>query len=374
MGSSKKILLVANSTWNIANFRRNILRRLLELGHQVTVLAPIDAHISYLDEFPSVKHIHLRTLDRDGTNPLRDLFLILELIRKYRILSPDLILHYTHKPNIYGAVAARVLGISNVSVVTGLGYAFIQENWMSKLARSLYYLTRGCRDHILFENEDDYQYFLDQGLCGKDQADFVKGCGVDLRHFVPSPMPADDAVRFTFIGRLLHDKGIIEFVEAARIFKAEFPNTHFSVLGDFDPENPSSIDKDLLLGWIEEKVIEYHGFVKDVRPYIAASHCVVLPSYREGLPRIILEAMAMARPVITTDVPGCRTTTISGVNGTLVPARDIPALVTAFRDFVQMTPGQRFQQGLQGRSMTESYFDDRIIANELLQKIGIIGS
>ena len=348
------------------------MRRLLELGHQVTVLAPIDAHISYLDEFPSVKHIHLRTLDRDGTNPLRDLFLILELIRKYRILAPDLILHYTHKPNIYGALAARILGIRNVSVVTGLGYAFIQENWMSKLARSLYYLTRRCRDHILFENEDDYQYFLARGLCRSDQAGFVKGCGVDLRHFIPSPMPSDEAVRFTFIGRLLHDKGILEFVEAARLFKTEFPNTHFSVLGDFDPENPSSIDKDLLLEWIEEKVIEYHGFVKDVRPFIESSHCVVLPSYREGLPRIILEAMAMARPVITTDVPGCRSTTVSGVNGFLVPAKNITALIAAFRDFIHLTPTQRIQQGFHGRTMTETDFDDRIIANELLQKIGIL--
>lgn len=368
---SKKIALVANSTWNIYNFRQNIIRKLIEEGYDITVFAPLDEYITYKEKYPNLKHIGLRTLDRDGINPVKDVLLILELFKKYKREKPDLIIHYTHKPNIFGSIAARLSGIKSISVVTGLGYGFIRQGWLNSILKFLYKFTAGNKELVIFENCDDMNLFKEEEIIEKDKASFVNGCGVDTGYYLPADKPNNEKkIVFTFIGRLLKDKGVLEFANAAKHLKIEKNSkVKFVLIGDFDPENPSTIEKDSLLEWIDRGYIEYKGFIHDVRPYIAASDCIVLPSYREGLPRIIIEAMSMGKPVITSNTPGCRQTVINGMNGFLIPVQDESALKSAMQSFMELDPETRKNMGLKGRELVFKKFDSNLVADNFYELI-----
>lgn len=365
----KKIALVANTTWNIYNFRQNIIQKFVDLGYEVFVLAPIDEYIEYKEKYPQITHLNLRALDRDGTNPIKDLLLIIELRRKYKKIKPDLIIHYTHKPNIFGTIAAKLSGCKSVSVITGLGYSFINKGLINVITEKLYQLTSRFNELIVFENKDDRQLFIDKGLVLEDKAVAVKGCGVNLDYYKSKEThnESQSNTTFTFIGRLLKDKGIEEFASCAKYFKEMNLNSKFVVLGDFDQENPSTIDRDELLTWISNEIIDYKGFVDDVRPYIEESSCIVLPSYREGMPRIILEAMAMGKPVITTDTAGCRETVVHGVNGYMVQIKNKLALTEALQKFVALNTEARIKMGAEGRKLVDTEFSDVIIAERLYQ-------
>lgn len=358
---------MANSTWNIYNFRQNVIRKCIEEGFKVYVLAPIDAYIEYKENFPEVTHINLSTLDRDSTNPIKDLLLVEELRRKYKKIKPDLVVHYTHKPNIFGTIAARLAGVRSVSVITGLGYSFINRGFINVVTEWLYRRTARYSSSMIFENEDDRALFIEKQLVDKDRAFAVKGCGVNTAYYRTESHLYPDPPVFTFIGRLLKDKGILEFAAAARYFHEKALPATFVVLGDFDPENPSTIDRDTLLEWISEDTVDYKGFVNDVRPFLERSTCIVLPSYREGMPRIVLEAMAMGKPVITTRTAGCRETVEENINGFLVEARDVDGLVHAMEKFSALDTAQRVLMGEKGREMAEKVFSDKIIANDLFR-------
>jgi glycosyltransferase involved in cell wall biosynthesis len=330
------------------------------------VVAPIDEYIEYKEKYPDVKHIELKHIDREKNNPLQDLRLIMELRSIYREVQPDLVIHYTHKPNIYGGIAARLSGVKSIAVVTGLGYAFINNGWLSKITSLLYKLTHKYHSDIIFENEDDLEYFIDHQLITDRKGIAVNGCGVDTDVYVPYPNGQKKSkIIFTFIGRLLYDKGIVEFVEAAKKLSAILDNVEFWVIGELDYGNPSMIAESTLLEWIDDGYITYHGFVKDVMPLIAKSDCIVLPSYREGMPRIILEGMSMAKPVITTRTAGCRQTVIEGHNGLLVDIKDSDDLCEAMARFTEMTYDQRHDMGNNGRVMAQDKFNTEIIADKL---------
>lgn len=365
----KKIALVANTTWNIYNFRQNIIQKFVDLGYEVFVLAPIDEYIEYKEKYPQITHLNLRALDRDGTNPIKDLLLIIELRRKYKKIKPDLVIHYTHKPNIFGTIAAKLAGCKSVSVITGLGYSFINKGLINIITEKLYKLTSRFNELFVFENKDDRQLFIDKGLVVADKAVAVKGCGVNLDYYKSKEVTNEKQgiTTFTFIGRLLKDKGIEEFAACAKYFKQINAKTKFVVLGDFDQENPSTIDRDELLTWISDEIIDYKGFVDDVRPYIEESSCIVLPSYREGMPRIILEAMSMGKPVITTDTAGCRETVVHGINGYLVKIKNKEALTEALQNFVGLNAQERLKMGDEGRKLVDTEFSDVIIAERLYQ-------
>lgn len=365
---NKRIILVANSTWNIYNFRLNVVRKLLDEGNEVTVVAPLDEYIEYKEKFPSVKHIPLKNLNRESSNPFKDLQLILELQRIYKSEKPDLVVHYTHKPNIFGGIAAKLMKIDSVAVVTGLGYPFINKGWINGMTRRLYKLVKGYHKQIIFENQDDLNLFIDKKLVDKNQGVSVNGCGVDSAIYLPYPSNGTkNKSVFTFIGRLLYDKGIVEFIEAAKIIKEKNSNTEFWVVGELDNENPSMLAKSKLLEWIDEGYILYHGFLKDVRPVIAKSDCIVLPSYREGMPRIILEGMSMAKPVITSDTAGCRQTVVNGENGYLVKIKDVNDLVSKINMVLEASEEQRNKMGTNGRKMVLEKFKSEIISNRLYE-------
>jgi glycosyltransferase involved in cell wall biosynthesis len=362
----QKIAIVANTTWNIYNFRLNIIRKLISEGHEVIVMSPVDKFITYTETIPEVTHIPIRHLHRDSVNPFNDLRLVFELLHLYRKHRPDLILHYTVKPNIYGGFAASLLGIRSIAVITGLGYSLMHEGWINVITRMLYKLALPSHRKVIFENGDDKILFEKEGLVSGSKSLAIKGCGVDTSFFSPNgDGRAPDMVTFTFIGRLLYDKGVKEFIEAARIVKEKNKHVQFWLVGDLDKENPSSVRNDDLVKWMRDPSIYYHGATENIRKFIEKSDCVVLPSYREGMPRVIMEAMAMERPVITTDTAGCRETVDANVNGYLVPIKNPAALAKAMNDFIVLDDMSRMNMGKAGRQKVLKEFDDRIIADQL---------
>lgn len=319
-----------------------------------------------MEKYPEVQHIALRALRRNSKNPILDLALIEEFRRKFKRLKPDLIINYTHKPNIYGGLAAKILGIPSIAMVTGLGYAFINKGLINKVTRFLYRLSSRYHKKFIFENIDDRKLFENSGLIRKGQGVSVKGCGVNIDYFQPCENGiSSEKTIFAFIGRLLYDKGIVEYVKAAESIKKIFPDTEFWVVGELDISNPSTVKEEDLLSWIENKIIIYHGFVRDVRPFIRKSHCVVLPSYREAIPRTITEAMAMAKPVITSQTAGCWESVDEGVNGYLAEIKSADALVSSLKTFMSLSPEQKKEMGQAGRRKAEREFDDRKIASDI---------
>jgi len=370
----KRIGIVANTTWNIYNFRLNVIEKLLADDYEVFVLAPTDEFIEYKEKFPQVKHIHLRFITRDGKHPIKDIVFIEELRRKYKKLELDIVLHYTHKPNIYGAIAGQLAGIPTIGVITGLGYPFLKKGWIEKLVSGLYKLTSNLHKKVIFENEDDRLMFTEKGMVKASKAISVKGCGVNIDHFSPTNEGERNGVtRFTFIGRLLYDKGIKEFVLAAEEIKKRYNGkSRFTVVGELDKDNPSSVNPDELANWIHQDLIDYKGYVKDVRKIISDSDCIVLPSYREAIARSLTESMAMGKAVIATETAGCREAIDHGENGFLVPVKDSDSLRKAMDNIIQMNNEELAKMGEFGRTKTIKEFDDRIIANQIVDIVNSV--
>ncbi|MCB9299026.1 MAG: glycosyltransferase family 4 protein [Lewinellaceae bacterium] len=364
---SKTIALVANSTWNIYNFRQPLIKQLKAAGFRVLVIAPVDEYIHYLNDSYFTRHIPLRFLAAQRKNPLWDLLLLWELFRIYRRERPALILHFTIKPNIFGSLAARLAGIPSVATVTGLGYSFIHKGLLAHLARALYRLAFRQVTKAAFHNSEDRQLFLAGGLVQEAQSLVIPGSGVNTNHFRPLPQPHNDKFIFLFIGRLLYDKGIREFVAAARQLRRLAPRAECWVVGQLNAENPSAVSQQELLQWLEEHHIRYFGATHDVRPFLKQADALVLPSYREGLPRAILEAMSMGKPIITTDVPGCQETVEEGRNGFLVPAQDGLALAEAMVRLYQLDNESLQAMGDYSREKVLREFDEKLIVAAYLK-------
>jgi glycosyltransferase involved in cell wall biosynthesis len=367
-----KIALVANSSWNIYNFRLNVLDILLEQGYEVIVIAPLDVYSHYSNNFPTVRHIPLKYLARRSLNPFHDLRLIAELFSIYRTEKPDILLHYTIKPNIYGGLVARWLGVRTIGCITGLGYTFIQTGFIHWLSKQLYRWAYSRVRRVIFENIDDRLLFNELDIVKAEKSISVKGCGINVERFHPMPRwekTSNNARVFTFIGRFLYDKGIAEFVEAAKIVKQKYPKTIFWLVGEIDNDNPAAVKADILRGWILAGLVENKGFMDDVRPFIAASDCIVCPSYREAIPRVLQEGMAMERPIITTDVAGCREAVEDGINGFLVPVKSPQALADAICQLINMSDEVIEEMGKRGREKVLREFDQKLIAADILAVI-----
>ena len=364
----KTIAIVTNSTWNIYNFRLGLIKRLKTEGYKVLVIAPVDEYIHYLNESYFTKHIPLKNLSPQSKNPFKDILLTWELFKIYKKERPNLILHYTIKPNIFGSIAAKMAKITSISTVTGLGYTFLSESFMNKVVKKLYKFAFEKISNIIFHNPDDQKLFIAKKIIRESQSIVIPGSGVNTNYFRPLSVHSHrEKFIFLFIGRLLYDKGIIEFVEAAKMLKAKLPQVEFWVIGQAEAKNPSIVSKQDLLKWVEAQYIHYMGPTKDVRKFIRKVDAVVLPSYREGMPRAILEGMAMGKPIITTDTPGCRATVQD--NGFLVPAKNTEALAEAMLKLYQLDEIDYQVMSQKSRQIALDVFDEKLIIEQYFRII-----
>lgn len=368
-----KILLTVNAAWNLWNFRRALIDDLLEQGHETTALVPVDETASSIEK-SGVRIIPLH-MDKKGTSPLKEVSLLWSLWRHFRREHPDIILSFTIKNNIYGAIAARLLGIPFIPNITGLGSAFLGSSRLRKLVSLLYRQALHPLPIVFFQNTDDRDLFIRKGIIKLEQSRILPGSGIDLTHFLPAPLPAEreDPLTFLLVARLLRDKGIYEFVEAARGIQKNHPaKCRFRILGPAGSENPSAIPDSALQSWIREGVIEYLGTTNDVRPHLAQADCIVLPSYREGTPRTLLEGAAMARPLIATDVPGCRNVVEHGRTGFLCKVKDAESLQKAMERLLALPRHERVSMGLRSREKMERQFDQAFIVQAYRNAISIL--
>ena len=300
-------------------------------------------------------------INRSGLNPLADLGLLAQYRRLLKRLRPAAYLGYTIKPNIYGSYAAASLGIAAIPNVSGLGTAFIRNGPLQHLVTSLYRIAFHRAPVVFFQNGEDRELFTRRRIIRSDQGRVLPGSGIDLSRFTAAPAWSGPPV-FLFVGRLLRDKGVVEFVEAARSLRKALPGARFQLLGQFDEGNRTAISRTDVESWVADRDVEYLGAVDDVRPAIASATAVVLPSYREGLPRSLLEAGAMARPLIATDVPGCRDVVEHGVNGYLSAVRDPQSLAGAMRRMAELPQAERLAMGEAARRKVQDEFgEERVI-------------
>ena len=355
------LVLSINASWNVLNFRRGLVDDWLEAGWRVVAMTPADTYASRLAEI-GVEHVPI-AIDSAGLSPVRDLGLLLSYRRRLRQLRPDAFLGFTAKPNIYGSLAAHSLGIPVINNISGLGTAFMKDGPLRWIVERLYRLALRRSATVFFQNEEDRQLFIDRGLVRATKARLLAGSGVDLAHFAPRPGDRPPGP-FTFLlaGRLLWQKGVGEYVEAARLVRREAPEARFQLLGFLEAANVSAVGLHHVDSWRAEGLIDYLGETDDVRPHIAAADCLVLPSYREGLPRSLLEGAAMAKPLIASDVPGCRHMVEHGVNGLLCKVRDAGALAEAMLAMLQLDDLGRAEMGAAGRRRVERDFgEERVI-------------
>lgn len=372
-----KILLVASLADSLVNFRGPLISALRSCGLAVHVAAPqmdSESETRRALELCGVS-VHEIPMARAGISALGDLKTLLAMYRLMLRVRPEVFLGYTIKPVVYGTIAAWCSGVPRrFALITGVGFAFTGQakglrSAIKGIAQTLYRHALSHAHKVFFQNPDDEALFRGLGLLQPDMPSVVvNGSGVDLTRFAATPMPQGET-HFLLIARLLGDKGVREYVKAAQRIKAMYPSVIFSLVGWID-DNPDAITQSELDEWVHTGALEYLGCLKDVRPAIAACSVYVLPSYREGTPRTVLEAMAMGRPIVTTDAPGCRETVVDGDNGFLVPAQSVDALVNAMMRFIQ-DPGLAIRMGQRSRALVEEKYDVNKVNAMMLREMGL---
>ena len=366
---SKKFtfLLCSNYAWTIYNFRMPLIRRLKSQGHDVVVFTQFDGYETIISN--EVDQITPLFISRKGINPFIDLFTIVDFIRILYSIKPDFLLLFTIKPVIYGCIAARLTNVKIISMITGLGTAFNMDNLLTKLVKKLYKFSLKTVSIVFFQNIADKDIFVNNKLVDPDRCRLIPGSGVDTRRFHLSELPKKDEMTFLLIARMLWDKGIGEFVEAARVIKLVNPKVRFQLLGPLGVDNRTAIPMSKIVEWEEEQVIEYMGDTDDVTTYIEQACCIVLPSYREGTSRVLLEAAAMGRPIIATDVPGCREVVTDGDTGLLCEPKDYLSLSQKMKIMLELSYKTRETMGAKGRDKICSEFNQDIVCNLYLDAI-----
>jgi glycosyltransferase involved in cell wall biosynthesis len=346
------------------------MNALKEKGFNIAFCAPYDKYAEKLKN-RGFKYFRIN-LDRKGTDIFKDLKLIYNLYKIYKKEKPDLVFHYTIKPNIYGAVAAKLAKIKCVNTVTGLGYVFMKENLLSKLVKFLYRISFKFPKKTFFLNESDSEFFIKNRIVNRNKTILVKGSGVNTEFF-DSNFCKDfekEGGKFIFLmaSRVLWDKGVGEFVSASRIVKKKYPNGKFLLLGPIDKGNPSAIPEEKIKKWQKQGLINYSGKTDDVRPFICQADCIVLPSYyREGIPRSLLEAMAMEKPIVTTNAVGCREVVEEGKNGYLCEVKNSKDLAIKMEKILNLGEEKRLEMGKYGREKVIIEFDERIVIRKTIR-------
>ncbi|WP_286889487.1 glycosyltransferase family 4 protein [Pseudoalteromonas sp. ESRF-bin5] len=366
---SLAVVITANTSWYLYNFRKNTILAIIAEGNEVYAVAPKDAYSKKLEEL-GCKFINIE-IDSGGTNPIKDMGTLYNFYKIYKGKKVDVVLNFTPKNNIYSTFAARTAGVRVINNIAGLGTLFINESIPSKIARLLYKYSQSKADFIFFQNEDDRALFKFHKIAQNVKSDRLPGSGADLSRFTVSPAPDDGVVRFLLIARMLFDKGIGQYVEAARVLKDKYGSSvEFKLLGFLDVDNPSAVSKEQMAEWVNEGVVNYLGTSDNVEAEIAQVDCMVLPSYyREGVPKSLLEAGAMGKPIVTTDNVGCRETVDDGYNGFICKPKSSKSLEFSLDKIIALSHDERLKLGSNSRLKIESEFDERIVIEKYLKAI-----
>jgi glycosyltransferase involved in cell wall biosynthesis len=365
----RKVVLSVNTSWNVVNFRSGLIKALRSRGFEVSVVAPKDDHSAKVTDL-GCRYIAIE-MDNSGMSPFRDLHLAWSYWRIIRQERPNVFIGFTIKPNIFGSVSAHLNGVPVINNISGLGTAFVRGGILRKLVQSLYRCALYRSKWVFFQNNDDRVLFLDEGIVREEQTLLLPGSGVNLGHFSPSvdEAPRLNGVVFILVARLLWDKGVGEFIEAARLVREKVPTARFQLLGFLDVENRTAVPRKSLEQWVDEGLVEYLGSTDDVRPFLQAADCVVLPSYREGTPRSLLEGGAMAKPLIATNVPGCKEVVDHAENGFLCRPKDAEDLASKMVEFAAMDYPSRISMGQKSRRKIEKQFSETIVIERYLSAI-----
>ena len=370
----KTIALVSNTAWYLYNLRLGVIHFLQSKGFDLLVIAPHDDFMTLLAK-ENCKTVSVE-MDRRGTNPLSDVVLMRRLHKIYRDHKPDFIIHYTIKPNVYGALAAKAAGIPSIAVVSGLGYAFSGRGWLYKIVARLMKTAFAFAKEVWFVNKDDRDLLLQANIVSKEKTVQLPGEGINTEKFAPIPKPSSsETFVFLMSARLLWEKGVGVFVEAARQLKPKYPQAEFQLLGFLTDDETTGVTKAQVEKWEAEGIVKYLGITSNVIPFLANADCIVLPSfYREGVPRALLEPASMAKPIITTDNVGCRDVVEDGVTGFLVKPNNNADLTEKMERMLNLSEAERRNMGMKAREKVIREFDERWVLKEydaMLTRVGL---
>lgn len=370
-----KLLFLVTEDWYFASHRLVLATEAKRHGYNVVVATRVEKHRDRILS-AGLKLIPI-TMVRNGRNPWTEFLSICELVRIYRSERPDLVHHVALKPVVYGSLAARISGVPRVvNAIAGMGFVFASQSWKARILRpvlkcSMRILLNRPNTRIILQNPDDFSMLVEAGIADPERTDLILGSGVDVEQFRPFPDPGGETmVMVMMVSRMLWDKGVGEFVEAARLVKSEGRRARFVLVGDSDTENPGTVPRARLKAWNDEGTVEWWGHRNDMPAVLAQSHIVCLPSfYREGVPKSLIEAASCGRPIVTTDSPGCREIVKDGENGFLVPVRDSAALAVAVRKLVD-DPHLRRRFGARGRELVIERFSLEKVVTDTLSVYG----
>ena len=361
----KKVAIILNSAWQGYNFRLNLARELKKNNYDVSFLALEDGEYSrkLKKEFNFINI----NINAKSINPIEDLKVCFSLYKALKLIKPDVVLNFTVKPNIYGAIISRVLNIPSINNITGLGTVFIKKSFITKLVKLLYKVSLYCSSFTFFQNSDDQQFFIDSNLVAVKKSALLPGSGVDTKKFYPQPRKNRSTFRFLMVARLIRDKGIHEYIEAAKLLRED--GIEFWILGEIGASNKTALTKEEINKYTKQKVVNFFDRTDDVKSFLDRVDCVVLPSYREGSPRCIMEASSVELPVIVSDVPGCRQVVDNNVTGLYCKVRDSEDLLIKMKIILKMTTNKRKKMGQMGRKKMIKNYDESIVIQSYEQKI-----
>lgn len=364
-----KILITANTTWNIFNYRLKLIQNLISLGHSIVIVAPYDEYVQKL-QLLECKHIHLK-IKSTGIG-VDNISLAYRYFKIIQYEKPSIIFSFTIKPNIFGSVAARFLGVPIVNNISGLGKAYINGGWLRLLTGLCYRYALSKSLRVFFQNSDDMNIFVKNKYVHESASELIPGSGVDLKKFSYVSVESEFATNFLMPARLLKEKGVYEYIEAIRAIKNKKLTANFYLLGEVVSGNSSGVTICEVNEWEREGLIKYLGFSSDIRNQLLHSDCVVLPSHREGMSKVLLESAAMGRPIITTDTPGCRDIVINGVNGYLCKVGDSLDLENQIIKIMKLKLDNRKRMGLLSRERMVRLFDEEIVIKKYIEAVNLV--
>ncbi len=359
----KRILMLGNHEIVIYNFRRELIERMIKDGYEVYIALPYGPKIEYLKEMGC--NFIDTPIDRRSTNPIQDIRVFLKYFKMLKEVNPDVVLTYTVKPNVYGGIACRIKKVPYICNVTGLGSGYLNGGIVQKIVQMLSKISFRKADKVFFQNTADMNLLKNQKVV-KNNYDLLPGSGVNLEKYTVIPYPAEDEpIKFNFVARVMKDKGIDEYLNAAKQIKKKYPEVIFNVIGMID----QSYYENILLEYQKSGIIKYHGFQNDIIPFIAMCSCMVNPSYTEGMSNVLLENAACGRPVIASNIPGCKEIIDENVNGYTFEVRNYKSLVDKMEKFIKLSYEKKIEFGLAGRKKVEKEFDRQIVVNKYISEI-----